>query len=123
MGWTYYATYGNINRLDECRRHFGEQPSWATIVKDALVGTTYYAAMKDAKTNEIWALVVLTDIDNGEFGYKDMSEDMLPYYFECPIKILELLSPTDCENAIEWRRHCYAYHGVSVVTVITEKKK
>ena len=103
-----------IDRLEECRKEFGRQPSWATIVKDALVGTTYYAAMKDTKTNEVWGLVALTDIDNGEFGYKDMSEDMCPYYFDCPIEILELLSPTENENAIEWRKCCYARHGKKI---------
>ena len=112
MGWTYYYTYGSTSRIEECRKHFGGLPSWATIVKDALVDNVYYAAMKDSKTQEIWALIVLTDIDNGEFGYKDMSEDMYPYYFDCPIEILRLLSPTDCENAIEWRKHCYALHGM-----------
>ena len=50
MGWTYYYTYGSTSRIEECRKHFGGQPSWATIVKDALVDNVYYAAMKDSKT-------------------------------------------------------------------------
>ena len=113
MGWTYYCTYGGkIDRLEECRKRFNGQPSWATVVKDALVDDVYYAAMKDGKTQEIWALIVLTDIYNGEFGYKDMSEEMYPYYFDCPVEILNLLSHTDSENAIEWRKHCYARHGI-----------
>lgn len=110
MGWTYYCTYGKTNRLEECRKHFGGQPSWATIVKDALVDTVYYAAMKDSKTQEVWALIVLTYIDDGEFGYKNMDESMLPYYFDCPIEILELLSPTKNEYANRWRQCCYKNH-------------
>lgn len=43
MGWTFYrATQyknGKIDRLKECRDEFGKAPKWATIVKDALVGT------------------------------------------------------------------------------------
>lgn len=110
MGWTYYRATnyrnGKIDRLAECRYEFGKQPNYATIVKDALVGTTYYAAMKCSETGEIWALIVRTSINNGEFGYKDMSEDMEPYYYDCPISILKLLSPTNNEMANQWRYKC-----------------
>lgn len=111
MGWTYCSNYGETNRLELCRKHFGKQPSWATIVKDAIIDTTYYAAMKDTKTGEVWGLIVLTDICNGEFGYKDMSEDMMPYYFDCPKEIIDPLSPTDNEYAIKWREHCLKNAG------------
>ena len=35
-----------------------------------------------------------------------MSEDVLPYAYDCPKRILDLLSPTDNECALEWRRKC-----------------
>ncbi len=113
MGWTYYqATYykkdGKIDRRAEYRAEFGKEPSWAAIVKDSMVGNIYYAAMKSSKTGEVWALVVLTETDGTEFGYKDMDETMGPGYCDCPIGILKLLSPTDNEYANEWRRNCYA---------------
>lgn len=109
MGWTYYqATYykkdGKIDRLAECRAKFGKQPSWA----DSMVDNVYYAAMKSTKTGDIWALIVLTDTDGNEFGYKDMDETCDPYYYDCPIGILKLLSPTENEYAKEWRKNCYA---------------
>lgn len=114
MGWTYYGATqyknGKIDRLKECRDEFGKAPKWATIVKDALVGTTYYAAMKSTDTGEIWALIVLTSTENGDFRYKDMSEDMEPYYYDCPVSILNLLSPVANENALEWRRKCRVRH-------------
>ena len=113
MGWTYYqATYykkdGKIDRLAECRAKFGKQQSWATIVKDSMVGNVYYAAMKSSKSGEIWALIVVTETDGNEFGYKNMGETCDPYYYDCPIGILKLLSPTDNAYAKEWRKNCYA---------------
>ena len=39
-------------------------------------------------------------------GWKTMSEGMLPYLFNCPERILELLEPPACPNAIEWRQTC-----------------
>lgn len=68
MGWSYYRPQGRIDRLTECRNVFGREPSWATIVKDALVDDVYYAAMRSTKTNKVWALIVMTDIADGEFG-------------------------------------------------------
>lgn len=111
MGWTYFYNHDRANRIELCRREFGNKPSWATIVKDAIIGTTYYAAMKSTKTGEVWGLVVLTDMADGEFGYKDMSEDMMPYYFDCPVEIIKLLSPTDNQYANEWRQHCLRKAG------------
>lgn len=114
MGWTYYPATnyknGRIDRLQECRDEFGKEPKWATIVKDALVDTTYYAAMKFTKTGEIFALVVLTDTDCRDFGYKDMDETCGPCYYDCPMSILDLLTPTDNEYANEWREKCRYYH-------------
>ena len=113
MGWTYYqATYykkgGKIDRLEQCRAEFSKYPSWATIVKDIIVGNVYYAAMKSSKSGEIWALIVVTETDGNEFGYKNMDETYGPCYYDCPIGILKLLSPTENEYAKEWRKNCYA---------------
>ena len=73
-----------------------------------MVDNVYYAAMKSTDSNEVWALVVLTATDGREFGYKDMDETMGPGYYDCPIGILKLLSPTDNAYAKEWRKNCYA---------------
>ena len=35
-----------------------------------------------------------------------MSEDMGPYYFDCPEGILNLLTETDNEHALKWRESC-----------------
>lgn len=40
------------------------------------------------------------------FWYKPMDETMGPYYWDCPKRILDLLSPTDNEVALNWRQSC-----------------
>lgn len=108
MGWTYYrASYfknGKIDRKAECDAEFtGENYE---VVKSRLVGSTWYAAIKDKRTDEVWGLVCLTSVDGWDFGYKDMFEDMGPFCYDCPESILKLLSPTDNEYANEWRTKC-----------------
>lgn len=53
-------------------------------------------------------LVCLTRVQKGWFYYKDMDETMGPYAYKCPEKILRMLTPTDNENANEWRDKCWA---------------
>ena len=115
MGWTSYnASFyknGRVDRLSECRAEFGKDSKWATIVKDAMVGSTYYAAMRLSKNGEIFGLVVLTSVSKNiwsdEFYYKEMDETGCPCQIDCPINILKLLSPTNNESALQWRAKCY----------------
>ena len=135
MGWTsYHATNyknGRIDRKAECDAYFmeGLNKGNYNVKKSAMVGSVYYAAIetlkrsagkdengdtikKDIPENErtTWAAVFLTSVDNKDyfnFYYKDMSEDMAPYDRKCPVSILRLLSPTESEYAIEWRKACY----------------
>lgn len=77
---------------------------------------TYYAAaqvMVDGIGGEVFAIVckVLWNPKSktGEhFGYKDMDESMGPCEDSCPRHILDLLTPTDREHALDWRRRCRA---------------
>lgn len=111
MGWTYFYNYDRASRLELCRREFGERTTANKILKDAMIDNVYYAAMKHISTGEIWGLIVLTDMSDGEFGYKDMSEDMMPYYFDCPADIIKLLSPTTNPFSNEWRERCLKKAG------------
>src|SRR5690606_20908219 len=75
---------------------------------------------KTTSTSEEVACVALTTISRkqGHYGrcflQKDMTESMLPYYFQCPVKILDYLDtnvPPPNESAREWRRRCREYHA------------
>lgn len=83
------------------------------VIKSAMVGSVYYAAVtteKPGKDMEVWAAVFLTcgrvKHDGCIWGYKDMDETMHPYYYDCPASILALLTPTDSKCANEWREGC-----------------
>lgn len=90
MGWSYigatcFDKKGNIDRREEMRKAlFG-----CTILKDRMVGSTYYAAIKD-KNEGVFIFVALTNVDKGDFGYKDMDASMGPCVYTCPESILKL---------------------------------
>lgn len=119
MGWTSYnATYydkrGNIDRKAECDTifNFSNERAESKVLKSAMRGSVYYAAVWYKRQNEpeeVYAAVCLTSVDSKDyynFAYKDMSEDMGPGCYDCPIGILDLLTPTENEYAMEWRRMC-----------------
>lgn len=110
---------GGVDRKATLDREFTRASSdglrtWE-VVKSTLRGSTYYAAVRtvDAArgTVETWALVALTSITGSGtwekmFNYKEMSEDMGPYYYDCPASILDLLDETASETANKWRAAC-----------------
>ena len=40
----------------------------------------------------------------GDWGYKPMDEDMGPYYYDCPLRLLDKCSPARTTEARAWRR-------------------
>lgn len=110
MGWTsYQATHykgGRIDRKAECMdvaSYGGEK-----VVKASMKGSVFYAAVRSSRNpDRVYGLVILTQVDNGCFCYKDMTEDMGPGYCDCPKSVLDALTPTTSQYAKEWRRSCY----------------
>lgn len=106
MGWDYTHIPAPVDRAAECRALVSDR---FEVLKDALVGTTWYAAIRNKETGEVYALVVLVHINRKDycnFGVNWMSERDGPFYYDCPKSILSLLSPTDNKNALRWREDC-----------------
>jgi len=124
MGWTsYYANHyknGKVDRKAECDAYFmeGLNRGHFKVLKSAMKGAVYYAAIKDmVKIDEngncvptddgrVWAAIFLTSVDGSCFYYKPMDETCGPYYYDCPKLILKLLNETDNEYALNWRQKC-----------------
>lgn len=119
MGWLYMKSLkghsGPRQYLDAQFTY--EHPDLTSIVlRSALVGMrVYYAAVEQVRIatgqREVWAAICLVRYDPRDaegyiFGYKDMEESMGPYECDCPEPILDLLTPTDAQHALQWRARC-----------------
>lgn len=116
MCWTSYnkcycytKQNGTIDRKAECDRLFYNDSRY-NVIKSAMVGSVYYAAVRDNQTEDVFAFVVLTSTNKTDFYYKEMDETCGPCECQCPKSILSLLTPTDNEFANEWRERCRKYH-------------
>ena len=109
MGWTYQHRDTGTKVVDFLKSQFNSEKH--EIIAGSVVHyRTAYLACKDKITGAVFALVCLLDYKRNDyynFGYKDMSEDEGPYYFECPRKIIELLTTAPItETARIWRQRC-----------------
>ena len=138
MGWTSYeATYfkknGDIDRKAECDAYFmRDNAGHYKVIKSSMKGTVYYAAVttltkyigKDENgksmyesipedKQEVWAAVFLTRTEEGRyFHYKDQDETSGPCEDHCPKCILDLLSNTDHELALDWRKSVIRFPSI-----------
>jgi hypothetical protein len=127
MGWLYmhrmgmdgYATpKAYLDAQFTYDRKYEDGSTYAMRVLDsACVGNrVWYAATRVERSGQepyVIALVCLVrwnprDKEGLIFGYKDMEESMGPCEAECPERILNKLTPTTNEHALEWRERCRA---------------
>lgn len=135
MGWTYqraknYKSNGSVDRKAECDAliNYTTDKVQQKVLKSSMRGTVYYAAVERIEdgTRQVWAAIFLTaGQDRSDpyfnFGYKDMDETMGPFNYDCPVSILDLLTPTDSENANIWRQKCREAREARDKTVIHKK--
>lgn len=116
MGWTSYnANFykkGKVDRKAEIDNLWNNDSSKKfKVLKSSMVGSTYYGAIQ--VEDRVFATIFLTSVDMSSyynFSYKDMEETCGPFYYDCPISILKLLTNTDNELANEWRQKCWDNH-------------
>lgn len=107
MGWLFghynrkslieHLTNGNgVKTLKRC---FKGNNMWAVHEYEHSDGTKVrYACLYLIKGNP------RVQYDPYNWGYKDVDETMGPYQTDFPVSWLDLLSPTDSQYAIEWRK-------------------
>ena len=74
-----------------------------------MYGNIAYVTVRNTNTNEVFAQIILTKQDRNQyknFSYKTIHENEMPQYFDCSKGILNALTPTNDENANQWRNQC-----------------
>lgn len=120
MGWTETHWQRGTKVENFFKEAFEQDNEKRTVIvlDAALVARTEaYAAVevvnKETGEKKVFAAVYLFRFCNSgyyNFAYKDMDETSGPCVVRCPLRIMKLLTPTDSEWALEWRKRVYAYH-------------
>lgn len=121
MGWMWMHKPCGMTASEFLIHHSGalrwtDSPYDYKVLDSAVVKLkTFYAAVEQVEraTGErrVWAAVFLLGFApkaEYNFGYKDMDETCGPCEAECPERILDLLTETEYQYAIDWRARCRA---------------
>jgi hypothetical protein len=109
MGWTYYNDTPQLSRAEMITREFTSPACGVESIAEK--GSTLYAILwgEHDGGRYYFGCVFLTSRRKGEFGYKAMSEDMHPFYYGMPARMLarlETLAPNPPGQGAEWRAKC-----------------
>ena len=117
MGWTYTHKHSSLSMKDFFKEEFGfaNDRRAVRLLDCAVVNLreaylAFEALDKATGKREVFAVVCLLHYKPNEYyniGYKDMEESEGPYYYNCPERILKLLTPTTNEYALRWRQKCW----------------
>ena len=116
MGWPMVAISGlkvNIEKeLIKLLEPWEESGVTFRCIKLAVVDGVGYAAVEETEDSEVRVriMVIETYVSklkySCEFEYKPYLECWCPRFYDCPKEILDLLTPTDNEFGLEWRKRC-----------------
>lgn len=120
MGWLYphhthtrKALIEDLTRPETWERNDGTKVR-RTALRHCCVGNVLwvvYAFTDPATGARLFDPVIVCNLmqKHGTWGYKDMGEEMHPYYYSCPEAYLEL-TPAPNDNARAWRQGVARYH-------------
>jgi len=105
MGWTYPHDASRRDVIDELTRDQSTEGKVFRTLRKCFRGNTMYALHESGPVGETkkWLAVYLLQRSQGSWGYKDMDESMMPYYFDCPVSYLDAADEPVGESASEWR--------------------
>ena len=78
-----------------------------SVADRSVRGNQVYYAVYSKKTEQTTGCVAIFQRENKVLWVKCIPESHLPYYYNCPARILNRLSPVDNENSMEWRNRCF----------------
>ncbi len=113
MGWTIEKQYQRKS-AEDIREFFKQEFSSYEILDSSVHSGEFYAAMRNRSGGPVFCLICILKNTGSEFGYKDMSEDMHPFYYNCPVRIIKQLGTAYNEDAKAWRLKCMEKQGINI---------
>jgi hypothetical protein len=112
MGWTGQNDWlkpSDVRRNIE--RTWKDSENWnlAKIASKAF-GRRVWLLIENKQTLRKEVVLYLVDKMGDCYGYKDMHEDMGPFFWDCPVAFLTLASAPQTDTAAEWRAKVRTYH-------------
>lgn len=110
MGWLFSNAWCSPKAVRESLNQ--ERGNLTIVAQKATTYGRHLWTLYETQTGERFINLDLMSRD-GEYGwgYKDMDESMGPYYYDCPLELLDQAGPTPHETAQRWREKVRAMHA------------
>ena len=109
MGWSFSCNdtgrKAHIESLTSAR-HFSDG---YTPITHRVVGSHVWQLVQRPNGAKFIALDLIAKERGGGWGYKNMDEDCGPFYYDCPLALLDKADPPATANAEAWRAKVYEY--------------
>jgi hypothetical protein len=103
MGWTFlYNVPDKHQAIELCTR---ESNTLKCILK-AIHGNNLWTVWDDSQSKKKTIILFRLGKDNGNWGYKDVTEYQGPSYYDCPESFLSI---APCSNK-DWRGKVHCFH-------------
>ena len=110
MGWSFAmrdtGRKAHIESLTSAK-HFS--PGY-TPITHRVVGNHVWQLVQRPDGTKFIALDLIAKERGGGWGYKSLDEDFGPYFFDCPLALLDKADPPATANAEAWRAKVWDYH-------------
>lgn len=114
MGWDFYSRLSKEAMIEDiCRKSENEAGIWETIAKSLRGNHLWTVRQMTTKVDGQpfhsvrYIVLYLLAKHEGQWGYKDISEDMGPFVYDCPLKFLKMANECFTANekyAVKWRK-------------------
>ena len=103
MGWTYTSQQNKSDFLQEILRdcHWENDSAVSSVIDHSVRGNRLWVALRLEYKNGYpdckYVVLFLLHKHKDGWGYKDMDESMGPYYYDCPLRLLQVTGdPAPC---------------------------
>ena len=112
MGWT-----SGYKSAAEIRRELNTVRTSVKVVRQTSTyyGRHFWTLYETADGRRFIHLDLIEKAGNG-WGYKGMSEEAHPFYYDCPSSLLAEAGETTSKDVLAWREKVRAFHERTTVT-------
>lgn len=111
MGWTFgYET--DRKRFIESITSKSHFSGGYTPLEHRVVGNhVWQLVLKNSTGDKFISLALIAKERNGGWGYKGLSEDMGPCYYDCPLSLIDKATAPVNQYAADWRNEVRKHHA------------
>lgn len=107
MGWTFlHNTPDKRQVIETCTRG----SDTLKCVMKAVHGNHLWTVWQDLVTKKKSIILFLLGKKLGDWGYKDITEEMGPVEYDCPLSFLDFVPEPNTTYAKGWRKKVRKYH-------------